>query len=448
MIGGLDKITAAFARWGQTLSGHSGFQSLISMFKSETPLAIGVLKNLAGIIKTVVAQMTGMSTFSNSKMLLQLALPILKLVNALLKAHPQLVWLVLYIKLAADGGKKLSSAFTGLSAGFGTVKGGVSAFKDLRAGMSDTEQAASEATGVWGTFGGKLTSVISGVKEWGIWSKIASAATKVWTGVQAAFDAVMDANPIALVVIGIAALIAIIVICVVKFKAFRDFWIDLWKDVVRIAGVAFDWVKSHFKLLATVLLGIATGGLGLVVAAVVSHFTAIRTGAVRLVTDVTGWFRRLPGMILSAVGNLGSLLLRAGENLIMGLVHGIESVAMAPVHAVEGIVGDIRNLLPFSPAKKGPLSGGGSPDIAGRKIGLMLAGGIRQSSPMVAAAATAMAGAAAVHGGGTAGAGGQMTLTIRGEGDDLVKAIVKALRYEIRTSGAGNVQRHLGWGTS
>ena len=444
VIGGLDKITAAFARWGQTLSSHSGFQSLISMFKSETPLAVGVLKNLAGIIKTVVSEMTGMSTFSNSKMLLQLALPILKFTNALLKAHPQLVWLVLYLKLGIDGFKKMHTAVTGVSTAMGDLKKGQTALSNLKKGMTDADQAANDATGAWGTFGGKLSSVISGVKEWGIWSKIAAAATRVWTGVQAAFDAVMDANPIALVIIAIAALIAIIVICVIKFKAFRDFWVKLWHDVVHFADVAFEWVKSHFKLLAAVLLTIATGGLGLVVAAIVSHFTQIREGAMRLVGDVTSFFRSLPGRILSAVGNLGSLLLQGGENLIMGLVHGIESVAMAPVHAVEGIVGDIRSLLPFSPAKRGPLSGQGSPDIAGRKIGMMLAGGIRGSSPMVAAAATAMAGAAAVHpGSGRGGAGGEIVLRIEGSDQSLVNALVLALRRDIRIKG-GNVQTVLG----
>ena len=40
---------------------------------------------------------------------------------------------------------------------------------------------------------------------------------------------------------------------------------------------------------------------------------------------------------------------------------------------------------------------------------------------------------------------GQATLTIKGEGDDLLRAILKSLRYDIRTNGGGNVQRHLGW---
>ena len=45
------------------------------------------------------------------------------------------------------------------------------------------------------------------------------------------------------------------------------------------------------------------------------------------------------------------------------------------------------------------------------------------------------------------GGGGVATLTVKGEGDDLVKAIVKALRYDIKHNGGGNVQQYLGWGS-
>lgn len=44
--------------------------------------------------------------------------------------------------------------------------------------------------------------------------------------------------------------------------------------------------------------------------------------------------------------------------------------------------------------------------------------------------------------------GGQIHLVISGQGDELVKAIVKSLRYEIRANGGGNVQGHLGWGSA
>lgn len=46
---------------------------------------------------------------------------------------------------------------------------------------------------------------------------------------------------------------------------------------------------------------------------------------------------------------------RAGGNIVSSLVQGIKSQAMKPVEAIKGIVQKIRNHLPFSPAKEGPL---------------------------------------------------------------------------------------------
>jgi hypothetical protein len=80
---------------------------------------------------------------------------------------------------------------------------------------------------------GKITPIVTGIKEWGIWSKVAAGATKIWTGIQAGFDLVMDANPIGLVVIALVALGVGIYEAYKHFSGFRD-------------GVkeVFDWLKE------------------------------------------------------------------------------------------------------------------------------------------------------------------------------------------------------------
>jgi len=51
---------------------------------------------------------------------------------------------------------------------------------------------------------------------------LAAGATAVWTGAMAALDAVMDANPIVLIILAIIALVAILVIAYEKWKPFHD----------------------------------------------------------------------------------------------------------------------------------------------------------------------------------------------------------------------------------
>ena len=74
-------------------------------------------------------------------------------------------------------------------------------------------------------------------------------------------------------------------------------------------------------------------------------------------------------------------LSEAGKKIILTLTKGIMSAAFAPVKSVQGIVQKIRNLLPFSPAKEGPLR-----DLAktGLKLVQTIAAGITPT-PLVSA---------------------------------------------------------------
>jgi len=102
----------------------------------------------------------------------------------------------------------------------------------------------------------------------------------------------------------------------------------------------------------------------------------------------------IPGKIKGFFADAGSWLVQAGRNIIMGLVHGIESMIGAVASAIGGVVSKIRSFLPFSPAREGPLSGAGSPDLAGRKVAEMLAAGMNAGLAGVVAAAARLAAAA------------------------------------------------------
>jgi hypothetical protein len=478
ILSGVDKITKKFADWGSTLSSHSGFKSLEVMAKTDAPLVISALTKLGSIAKIVGSQMSSMSSFGNSKMFLQVANSVLGLVNSLLKAHPQLVYMALYLKMGTDALGKFKTAITGVQGGISDIKNVTSAVQDLRAGMSNSAAAAHEATGAWGTFGGKLTSAGSAaksaassigsglstalstsksaltsfastvgtglktaftasgaaiksaalaVREWGIGTKIAAAATKVWTAVQAAFDVVMDANPIMLIIIAIAALVAAIVFLVIKFKPVRDFFKAAWKDIedafvdawhfidndmihpfTSAVGSLVDWVKSHFKLLATIIATVLFGPIGLLVAFVITHWNEIKTETGKLVTGVVDFFKTLPGKIMSAIAALPGMMLRAGANIIHALANGIKS-AVGGVLSVVGNVGhDIANALthPFGIHFSEP-SEATEMIKAGRRIPQGLATGVSGGLAPLQQAAARMARAAGLQpGGGLGGAPG------------------------------------------
>lgn len=75
-------------------------------------------------------------------------------------------------------------------------------------------------------------------------SGAAKAATVAWTGVQWLLNAALDANPIGLVVIAIAALVAIIVVIATKTTWFQDIWRVSWGFIKNTAVDFWDWLKD------------------------------------------------------------------------------------------------------------------------------------------------------------------------------------------------------------
>lgn len=145
------------------------------------------------------------------------------------------------------------------------------------------------------------------------------------------------------------------------------------------------------------------GAIRAFVSNVSANFTTLVNSVKSRLQNVVSDVKALPGKIRSAIGNLGSLLFNAGKNVIQGLINGIASKLGALRDKAASAASTIRNLFPFSPAKEGPLSGGGSPEIAGGKIATMVAAGIEAQTPKLAAAARAMAAATMIGPGGGSG---------------------------------------------
>lgn len=95
-----------------------------------------------------------------------------------------------------------------------------------------------------------------------------------------------------------------------------------------------------------------------------------------LLTKITTWAGEVPGKIVSAIGDLGSLLYNKGKEIIQGLINGVGSMVGRLAGAMaDAVKRGITDLLPGSPVKKGPLRVLNN-GYAGGQIVKMLAGGI------------------------------------------------------------------------
>lgn len=163
-------------------------------------------------------------------------------------------------------------------------------------------------------------------KAWTAASKAWSAVTKVATGVQAAFNAVMDANPIVLVVIGIAALVAAVIIAYKKVGWFHDAVDALWQGVQKAFDVILNAAKAVLRFFTNnwkTIIAVITGPIGLVVLLITKNWNTIK--AITLAV----W-----NGIKAAVG----VVVRAIQTVITAVWNGIKTAVGAVINAIKGVV--------------------------------------------------------------------------------------------------------------
>ena len=170
-------------------------------------------------------------------------------------------------------------------------------------------------------------------------------------------------------------------------------------EVLDGAGNLFMTIVSALTQIVPPLIGALANLIGSLVAGIVSRapdilgaalqlFLQIAAAAGQSVAQVLAAINNMMGQVLSSIGGFVGQMFEAGANIIKGLVDGIKSAVGGAVDAVGGALASIREMLPFSPAKKGPFSGKGWTLYSGRSIMQGLAEGIMQGAYMAEDAMT------------------------------------------------------------
>jgi phage-related protein len=152
---------------------------------------------------------------------------------------------------------------------------------------------------------------------------------KAWAIAQGILNTVMALNPIALIVIAIAALVAGVLWVATKTQFFQHVWQAAWGAIKAVFTGIVDFIKHHWRLLVAIL----TGGIGAAVIFITSHWTAIKNGFASVVnyisdkvTSIVHFITGIPGRIAGVVSSIG----RIGARMGAGLWNGIK-----------GIIGDV-----------------------------------------------------------------------------------------------------------
>lgn len=242
----------------------------------------------------------------------------------------------------------------------------------------------------------------------------------------------------------IATIIALVVLIIANWDTIvqitQQVWGAVWGFIQFIGDQIWDFI-----LMVVGGIVAAWNWLGELPGKIAAWLGQALAWVGRKLGEMIQFFRDLPGKILSGLGNLGSLLIGAGEDIIRGLLHGIGNLASAIYGKIKEIVSRAWNaVLNFfgigSPSKTmqwaGEQIGAGLVRGLGRMVGPVAraADQLADSAAVVvpsAAMATVGAGAGRLGGGG----GGVTSIEIRSGGSRLDDLLVELLKGAIRKRG-------------
>lgn len=146
-------------------------------------------------------------------------------------------------------------------------------------------------------------------------------------------------------------------------------------------------VKGVMSAIKSVVTSVWNGIKSTVTSVLSTILNAVRTAFQNMVTAAGTILKNIKSKVkeafdsaLSIITGLGKSFYNAGRGLIEQIIGGISSMAGSISKKVESVVGNVRDFLPFSPAKIGPLSDLDKLDFAGP-----IGDSIEKAMPKVAA---------------------------------------------------------------
>lgn len=148
----------------------------------------------------------------------------------------------------SDGSKMAIVSIGGIVAALGPA---LIAFGKMATGVSSAISAMQK-------IGTVISTVKTALSSFNVVQTAQAAITKVVAAAQWLLNAAMNANPIGLIVVAIAGLVAAFVLLWNKCEGFRNFFIGLWENIKAAFQAFIDWVSPAMEVVKGYFQGLWT----------------------------------------------------------------------------------------------------------------------------------------------------------------------------------------------
>ncbi|MFB7589383.1 hypothetical protein [Streptomyces sp. NPDC056169] len=360
VTGGLVAMTQAFADWGTSLKGSAGFAEFLEIAGQGGGVFLNLAKAVGALLVAAAPLMGALTQIANAMatVISNTPTPVLTAIaTALLVAKVAMIGYAAGARVvAAANALMATSAWTAIAAWTRLMAVGLMAYARLGAAavvaaartaaawtgaalaslvtftvqvvrtaataaaqytLMAARAVAAAATTAAAWLGAALTSMATFAAQILRTAGIAVAQFALMAARAITWAAVMAAQwliamgPIGWVIAAVIGLVALIILN--------------WDKIKNATKKAWDWVWQKIQGAVQKVIA-AVNWLGRLPTMVSNFFGKVKEWAIRKMAELVIWLRGLPGKIRSALGNLGSLLVSAGTDIVRGLLSGVKSM--------------------------------------------------------------------------------------------------------------------------
>lgn len=239
--------------------------------------------------------------------------------------------------IGAIGGGNITGAVSGFGSGIEKMLGAIAGLINFVKDNSTVFTVIAVAVGI---FAGAVITYNTAVSLASAASKAWTVATQVATGVQWLFNAALNANPLAIVAVALAAVTA----GLVWFFTQTQVGQDIWNGFVGVLSSTITSIGQWFGGLWNGIVGVFGGAAG--------WFSGVFQGAWNAIVGV---FSRMPGFfggiwntVAGMFGKIGSFVGNSVGGAVKGAVNGalgmVERMANGFINTINGAIGLINKI--------------------------------------------------------------------------------------------------------